>query len=196
MNEITTLLLVVSGMLIAMLVIVVGTVVTVGIIQHRTGQVGQLWKARYRAMETAHKRDVATSEFLYELLLDLITPTRDETILYKARCMQVALLMQDISTKLEPTTDHIRVVLNTPTLKTVGNAVSELVSSVGREAVLEPDTVSAHDRFVELVDLLEQEEIVVADYVQDIEQRIGKHRIQKEQETPVDDGTVVIRAAD
>ena len=193
MNGVTAVSLIASAALVIMVGIGIIVVCVTAIIQHRTGQIGELWKSRYMAMETAHKRDLATSEFLYELLLDLVTPNRDETILYKARCLHVALLLMDVTKTPVPIMDHIRVVLNTPTLKTVDHVLNELIVHTDREVVLEPDTVSAHDKFMELMSHLEREEEAVTDRVIDIEERLGKRRLQRE-DTSTSDNTVVIHA--
>ena len=84
-------------------------------------------------------------------------------------------------------------VLNTPTLKTVDHVLNELIVHTDREVVLEPDTVSAHDKFMELMSHLEREEEAVTDRVIDIEERLGKRRLQRE-DTSTSDNTVVIHA--
>ena len=125
----------------------------------RQDQIIELQNLQYDALMTAHERDVATGEFLYEMLMDLVTPMNDETIIYKARTIQVILMIIDFQGKLKfKNMDYIHQVLNTPTLNHVDDAVHQILGEHRGTDALDEETVSAYDRFMKLIEEIEKDE--------------------------------------
>lgn len=137
-------------------------------------QVIELKSAQYEALMKAHERDVATAEFLYELLMDLVTPVYDETIIYKARTIQVILMIIDFKGDLKSKDmDYIRRVLNTPTLKHVDEAVHQILSDNKGTEVLEDKTVNAYERFMKLIDEIAEEECKACEKLQQMQDSLN-----------------------
>lgn len=133
----------------------------------RQDQIIELQNLQYDALKTVHERDVATGEFLYEMLMDLVTPMHDETIIYKARTIQVILMIIDFQGTLKfKNMDHIHQVLNTPTLKHVDDAVHQILSDHKGTDILEENTISAYERFMKLIEDIERDETEACEKLQ------------------------------
>jgi len=184
MNEITMLLIIAASSILVLLAICIAILAVIAFVLTKQGRITTLWEARYNAMKSAHKRDLATTEFLYELLTDLVTPSQDQTILYKARCLHVALLLMNPK-KPEQAMDQIRLILKVKTATPIDNKIIDLMGSVDRSLILDESTASAFEVFMKKARELYTEEETAVNAVIDAETRlIGKEHTEPAENKP------------